>query len=466
MFNSRKTIAVKTHELEGLHQRLEALGENYSATSTRLAQTTMPSTEHNNLKRELKEINEQMTEIAQCHNNLIEEIFQLRLGELSDDIQQVIKRLITLGNCIALQTIEKAYRDVCQRGEIPETVQDLLLNLAEMAGPDEEDKNKPLWLFVKTLRKNPSLNSHQKTTLEQLLQERNLLNEMENSDQAKEYYLMIKVADIPAHKTYDIAAKLVIDPVPLNHQLIPPPIPIDVPPATNPNGYTKNELPRIVEELIKECGATYNIPISELTVQLFLQKEFISLPIEHEQFQIAGHPSFIGYECQGVIVRSYDRHFPPLSIDYKAKLPEWKKNWQRYLKKRQLFCKDTLYLPSKRKAEKGVGVKFVESDKPQEREQMWERILAEGIPIALWVRQPADPKNDHPIMQAIIDQCPLAELPNRLRDHRYQHLSPEVDVDEATRIKNSPLCLLLDNPFRPFSYSHLNSNAKIETQSQ
>jgi hypothetical protein len=213
MFNSRKIIAAKKHELEGLHQRLKALEQDYSATSKNLEYTTLSSKNYNDLERKLTEINKKMTEIAQCRDNLTEEIFQLRLNELSDDIQQVIKRLITLGNCIALQTIEEAYRDVTQRA-FPEIVRDLLLDLAEMAGEGEEDKNKPLWLFVKALRQKPSLIEYQKQELERLLQEHNILEELNVRDRTNakiENYLMVTIQYDPGSERCGLQAKLIID---------------------------------------------------------------------------------------------------------------------------------------------------------------------------------------------------------------------------------------------------------------
>ncbi len=441
MLNSH-LVKVKRDQLVGLNKRSEALIKDYLGISTQLTTVNVSSIDHNYLIREQESIDGELQKLAQEIDNLNQEIYQLRSDGLEKNIRGAVSNLVTVCNSIAWQTIKEAYRAVCQRGEIPETTENLLLNLAEMAGPDEEDRNKPLWLFVDILRQNPSLNPRQKNTLEQLLLDRNLLNEMENSDQAKEYYLMVKVAYIPANRTYDIAANLVRDPDPLNHQLMPPTTTIDVPPASNPDyapEYTKNELFHIVGELIAICAEKHHIPIPNLTVQLFLPIEFISLPIEHKQFQKNLNGSYkpcIGSQCKGVIVRSYDRHF---SESYKRSLPEWKQNWQRYSKNRQLLCQDTLHPPTQwTTPPNGVGSKFVEPDKPEKGQILWDELLGDGIPIALWVRQPTDSQNAHSIMQAIIDKCSLTELPNRLKSHRKQHISHK--VDEATRLqKFTPL---------------------------
>jgi hypothetical protein len=217
---------------------------------------------------------------------------------------------------------------------------------------------------------------------------------------------------------------------------------------------------------IKKCGRNpYKIDSGNLTLQLFLETELMSLPIEHKQYQLGrAQNRCIGEQCQAVVIRSYDRHFPPYCEEYESDMPKWEASWRKYANSGTLPCQETLHSPEHWKNPPngvGVGSKFVEPAEAHEQRDLWDGLLVDGVPIALWVRQPADPKNDHPIMQAIIDKCLLADLSSRISKHRFENLPNE--HNEAERIKKSPFCLLLDNPFRPFTYSSLeSSHAQIQ----
>jgi len=64
------------------------------------------------------------------------------------------------------------------------------------------------------------------------------------------------------------------------------------------------------------------------------------------------------------------------------------------------------------------------------------------VPIALWTRQSETKRR----MQSL-STCTISKLSESLANHRQKALSHDAEID---RLKAASLCLLLDNPFRPF----------------
>lgn len=89
----------------------------------------------------------------------------------------------------------------------------------------------------------------------------------------------------------------------------------------------------MLSELIAICGGRlHKIPLTDLTVQWFLPLGLLSLPVEHWQIRIGRNQQPCnGERCKAVIVRSYDRHFPPYADAYESVVGEWEKAWQRLL---------------------------------------------------------------------------------------------------------------------------------------
>jgi hypothetical protein len=206
-------------------------------------------------------------------------------------------------------------------------------------------------------------------------------------------------------------------------------------------------LPRILNELIATCGNEHGIALTDLVIQWFLPNELMSLPVEHWQFQIGRRQKECsGKRCKAVIVRSSDRHFSP---EYKSTVGDWKKYWTRLLSIQESKCSAALVLldplTGKTKIDwrntKVVGCRFVEHHDPQQQEALWDELLVQGTPIALWMRQSENTSR----MQLL--SCTIAQLSDSLADHRQKALSHASEID---RLKAASLCLLVDNPFRPF----------------
>jgi len=456
-------INVKKIQLENLKIQLDVLIEENKDNTVQMTTIDPLSSDYRRLEIKQRAIAQKMDEVAKQLDDLSQEI---RLDGLDKGIKKTLETMNILLTSVAVDILKDAYQKSVPdgyRGKIPEKTNELLLNLAEFTG--EKNGYKPIWYFINILKQYPSLDTGIKQSLETLLREQGQLSFTQNLYQAEikvENYLMVKVLKIPGNNTYSLEAKLVIDSNPFNTDIkdAPLPIPIDLPPLDHPKykpNYSQEELPEIIGKLIDKCGG--KVPRSELTLQLFLPIELMNLSIEHQQYQIGiTRREFIGQRCSGVIVRSYDRHFPPNNNFYEGAIGDWKKYWKRYLDYRSYHCQETLHLPLDQdnfkwwSKQMGVGCKFVEYDEQQKLLDLWEELLVDGIPIALWVRQPVESsEEDHPIMQTVIKDCCLEELPVRLGNHRRQRLPLVSNVEEAERVRAAPLCLLWDNPFRPFN---------------
>jgi vWA-MoxR associated protein C-terminal domain len=214
------------------------------------------------------------------------------------------------------------------------------------------------------------------------------------------------------------------------------------------------EFPQVFYQILESCHTDYTL--SKLTVQWFLPIEQMSLPIEHWQIPIGRRQYECGKKCQFVQIRSYDRHFTP---NYNPILNDWKCRWEQFLKLsanqcdrvlRQI-CPNTEMIESCSLESEMFGYRFIEANCPKQQEDFWDELLAEGIPIALWMRRSA-PLLDESVLNDIISNCPIADLPQSLTKARKQALSRRLDRTSEPILTDSAthLSLLWDNPFQPF----------------
>ena len=103
---------------------------------------------------------------------------------------------------------------------------------------------------------------------------------------------------------------------------------------------------------------------------------------------------------------------------------------------------------------KVIGCRFIEHCKPEKQQRFWEDILDQGLPIALGIRHlemttEQATKKARQSMNKVIKDCPIAHLPESLMKKRQQILSKKYK-SEIEQLQEARLCLLWDNPFRPF----------------
>ncbi|WP_199299315.1 hypothetical protein [Trichocoleus desertorum] len=448
-----KCKKIKLKELENFFEKLQ---KDYEDVARQRNHTTNAQ-EINKLERQLDTILKNLERVGLECNQLQKEIQELEANELATAVPKTLQALIDLLAPIDFETVTKAYRACLSAGRlrpVPETLGTLVRQLREIPGDPNEPE--PLLHFVSLLIQEPSLENEQREPLESWAKTQGLSVQEQIAEQIEtaEICLMVKVKPRALNDPflgYLVSAALVADSSPFRPELelVSKPIPISVPPDPKyAPGYSQDDLPHILNELITTCGNEHGVPLTELIIQCFLPIELMSLPVEHWQFQIGRkQQEYSGRRCKAVIVRSSDRHF---SSDYQLASGDWKKYWNRLLTIQQSQCSKALVhidpiIGKTRinwKSSKVVGCRFVEHDNPQQRENLWDELLSQGTPIAMWIRQPTTKKK----MQSL-STCTIAELSTSLAEHRQRALSHDCEV---ARLEAACLCLLFDNPYRPF----------------
>jgi vWA-MoxR associated protein C-terminal domain len=262
-----------------------------------------------------------------------------------------------------------------------------------------------------------------------------------------ETYLMIKVEPkSPTSGVYFISAAIAED----RHSLKPEYSEYDnvlyllESDQSSSTTYSKEDLPSVVCKLINSCIKDHGIARSKLIVQWFLPISLMNLPIENWQISVGGGSRYISQLCKAVIVCIYDRHFFSC---YETALPDWKKYWEILCSDPNICCAETLYELSlidgrqiiDRGNQKLVGCRFIEIDDQQSNVDFWDVILAQGLPIGLWLRQSkTNIQNDENEMKLVLGNK-IGDLPVSLTTHR---------GGQQSGVGN--LSLLWDNPFRTF----------------
>uniref|UniRef100_B8HMW4 Uncharacterized protein n=1 Tax=Cyanothece sp. (strain PCC 7425 / ATCC 29141) TaxID=395961 RepID=B8HMW4_CYAP4 len=336
----------------------------------------------------------------------------------------------------------------------PDTLEGLVRLLAGI--PREVDEPEPILRFVTLLIQESSLTGNQRELLKRWVRTQGVDVQKEESTtlKAPEVCLMIKVLPRALNDPslgYVVDAVIAQDPDPWNFDVEPPATPLPITVSPEPKcapGYSRDDLPRVLDALIATCGIKHHISLTELVIHWFLPNELMSLPVEHWQFQSGKHQrDYCGRRCKAVIIRSSDRHFLPY---YQVASGDWQKYWKRLLNCHGSKCSEALARldPNTGKTKinwknaRVVGCKFVEHSDPQQQERLWDELLGQGVPIALWTRQAGAQSK-----KISLSACTIANLSEALATHRQKALSHALEAD---RLKAASFCLLLDNPFRPF----------------
>ncbi|MFM7441975.1 MAG: hypothetical protein ACKO2V_25820, partial [Snowella sp.] len=167
---------------------------------------------------------------------------------------------------------------------------------------------------------------------------------------------------------------------------------------------------------------------------------------------------------KSVLIRSSERHFSDL---YNPANGDWEKYWKRFLSIPDAKCSEALPMLNLEQNQTTVesdeppviGCRFIEHCDRGKQKEFWENILDQGLPIALGIRhleitqigmttEEAKQKAEESMNEVISDYS-IADLPKSIRKKRKQVLSRKYN-SEVEQLQQSRLCLLWDNPFRPF----------------
>jgi vWA-MoxR associated protein C-terminal domain/vWA-MoxR associated protein middle region (VMAP-M) 1/Effector-associated domain 9 len=448
-------------KLKASEDRFETLKKDYQDVSKQRDSTTNVQ-EINNFERQLDTILEELSKTGSEIDELEKKIQEFQEKELNTNIPEALQTLVNLLKVIDFEVVARIYRSCLSQGRlrlVPNRLEALVQQLTDMPGAPNEPE--PLVRFVGLLMQEASITAQQQESLKTWATQQGMMIQSKKpaSSETAEVCLMVKVQPRAFNDPslgYVVSAAIAQDPNPWNPDIKPITTPITITVRPDPKcapGYAQEDLPLMLNELIGTCGKEHHIPLSDLIIQWFLPIELMSLPVEHWQIQISeSQKQCSGGRCKAVIVRSSDRHFSPF---YQLASGDWQKYWKRLLACQETRCAETLVPldPIARKTTinwkkpQVVGCKFVAHPELQQQKVLWEQLLGQGVPIALWMRQSReDPQITKRVMQTVT-KCSIVKLPESLADHRQKALSSDSETD---RLKTASLCLLLDNPFRPF----------------
>ena len=452
--SERYGIRCKKINLKALEDRFKTLEQDYEDVSKQ-RNSEKNAQEVNNFERQLKTILENLSKIESEINGLKKEIQEFEATELNTNIPEALQTLVNLLTGIDFEIVAKIYRSCLSQGRrrlVPDTLETLVQQLADI--PGEPNEPEPLLQFVSLLVQEPSLTAEQQESLRvwAIKQGMTILKGKPESSETAEVCLMVTVKPRALNDPsfgYVVSAAISHDPDPWKPDVKPITVSLEISVTPDPKftpGYSEEDLPLILDALIVMCGKEY--PLSDLVIQWFLPIELMNLPLEHWQIQISKtQKQCNGVRCKAVIVRSYDRHFLP---EYQSASKDWQKYWTRLSTMQESKCSDALVrldpITGKTqinwKSSKVVGCRFVEHHDPQQQSDLWEQLLGQGLPIALWTRQSGTKSR----IQSVT-KCSIVKLSEMLAEHRQRALSHDSETD---RLKAASHCLLLDNPFRPF----------------
>jgi vWA-MoxR associated protein C-terminal domain/vWA-MoxR associated protein middle region (VMAP-M) 1/Effector-associated domain 9 len=451
-------------KLKALKDRFEKLEKDYQDVSKQRDSTTNAQ-EINNFERQLATILETLSKTESEIDELEKKIQEFKEKELNTNIPEALQTLVNLLTVIDFEVVARIYRSCLSQGRlrlVPNRLEALVQQLTDIPGvPNEPNEPEPLVRFVGLLIQEAAITTEQQESLKTWATQQGMMLQSEKpaSSETAEICLMVKVQPCALNDPslgYVVSAAIAQDPNPWNPDIKPITTPITITVRPDPKcapGYAQDDLPLILNELIGTCGKEHHIPLTDLIIQWFLPIQLMSLPVEHWQIQIGeSQKQCSGGRCKAVIVRSSDRHFLP---HYQLASGDWQKYWKRLLECQEARCAETLAPldPIARKTTinwkkpKVVGCKFVEHHELQQQKVLWEQLLGQGVPIALWMRQSREDTQITKRVMQTVTKCSIVKLPESLADHRQKALSSDSETD---RLKAASLCLLLDNPFRPF----------------
>lgn len=333
-------------------------------------------------------------------------------------LEDALQRLVSLLDCIDFAIVNKAYQacSLGRRREAPTIVADLVKQLADI--PGEHNEQRPLWNFVDFLIQNRRLEPSQELALRAWAESQGVVLSVVPLEIA-ENYLMVKVQPRGGSLGYIVSAAIVQDPAPDERQAELIETQLTVPDGTDPKyapGYHQDELADVLSNLIDICGdAPHEIALTELTVQWFLPIELLNLPVEHWQIRIGRNQRPCNGElCKVVILRSYDRHFPPYAKAYKSVVGEWRNCWQRLLANQEIHCEHALEAITAQaeiawRNSQVVGYHFTEHADRLQQEDLWDKLLSRGSPVALWLRQAGTDLEVAEAMMQSVKDCSLQD---------------------------------------------------------
>ena len=365
-----------------------------------------------------------------------------------------VDQLLPLLKQIEQERLESAYRQCYPESIdrfVPQSIEALLLNLIQLPQGVEERLPKFVGLLAKDefgLERYQSLvdwgNSHCAGFEAVLSQAKSSISV------APEFYLMIHVSENRQFRgrytvqvclpeaTFTTSSASSNGDVPLSTTLSTP---------SDKNISVEIEgIPEIIAKLVDEVSRK-GVAIKNLSVQCFLPRPLLSMPIDQIEVVVDGKNQKIGSLCKTVVVRSTERQ------TRSATAGNWEERWRNYEGRKNIGCQDALILHEgdleefyeALEEDAKVGCCFEGLNDSDDQDEMFYEMFLAGMPIALWLRPGHALPDSRGGLQSLLDGC-IEHLPTLLTSKRKKDRRDKSDQVKITH----HVTLLWDNPFQPF----------------
>ena len=442
---------VQRLQLVAAQNRLESLEQQYEDLSQQIGYTT--NLAHlNQLKKQRDTIAQQMAEEAgQCDQ--LEQAIANR-QQLPAQWQELKLLLEPLPWEVVTQAYQTSFPPEARARSTPNTLPDLVQQLADLP-TDEPGQPTPIEHLLMALLRHSALTFPQRQALTSWASAQGLAVVPPQIAHTLEYILMIKVQPRAAGDPSQgcrVSAALVIDSAPGDRAA-----PCQATPLAGGGTLVQTlaELPELLSEWMACCGSDYSVPLAKLTVHWFLPLELMSWPVEHLPIRTGRNQEVChGQRCKTVVVRSYDRQF---SSDYRTNLGDWQQYWERLYNCNSATRPFLAHLNPYNNSPKTIpwsqphtlGCAFIEHSQPRTQVDFWDKLLSQGVPLALWVRCLGLSTAARALVRSVV-QCSPLDLPIGITRQRSEAFDRTAQAPEAERLRAAPLALLWDNPYRPF----------------
>lgn len=262
-----------------------------------------------------------------------------------------------------------------------------------------------------------------------------------------EFCLMVHVCESQFRDRYDVLAVLGQDGC--NYTTLPV--------AEDENAtFINKQLPKVVANLVHTCFER-GVPMQRLTIQCFLPKNLLNVAIEQEELVINGAKQIPATVCRSFVVRSLERQLerqkPGRNHDFVD--GNWQNQWSKLMTHLNASCRDVLVFCQgeddsfyeKLQDETIVGCRFVGCANPLEHEELFDEIFLIGLPIAVWLRPDHAAPDPRALLEAVLPESTVAELPQALTQKRKRARGRRAS-EQDKMVQH--VALLWDNPSQPF----------------
>jgi vWA-MoxR associated protein C-terminal domain/Caspase domain len=388
-----------------------------------------------------------------------------RLTNLANSIPNT-DRLLALLNQIEHERLYEAYRR-CYPGwasqrpfpKTPETLLSVLIDL-----PNGKEKLLPA--LISGLERDQSIAVVLRESLQEWGSIDRLLEEPQPAVQT-EFCLMVYVYETKRRYHYAVSAALIegIDPRKKTEECHFTPLKR---PENEEEALTEKQISEQISKVVAELVLDLydmELPLKRLSVQCFLPKKFLNIPIEQEVIEIIEPCPVIGTVCKTVLFRFSERQAKRQKPGGTDRLPtgqqhgfvdgNWRERWSTLRGNPGARCRDILVLHQgdddqfyeELENDTKVGCGFVGFLDSGENEKLFSEIYMEGIPVAIWLRPDHTSEDPHTALESILTESTIGELPHSLTRKRK---SARRNATSAQNNMAQHVALLWDDPLHSF----------------